>query len=98
MSSPQGFWDGVIDSDEKITSATFCERIKKTKQKKTSVSRVSCASSLRSDRAETHPPSAASDSPRAYFRPHRRCSARDKGKYKTIPSKTVFQAPFKGAT
>jgi len=25
---------------------------------------------------------AGSDSPRAFFRPHRRCSARDNGKYK----------------
>ena len=39
-----------------------------------------------------------SDSPRALFRPPRRCSARDKGKLKNKSSKNQIQAPFQGAT
>ena len=41
---------------------------------------------------------AGSDSPRAYFRPHRRCSARDNGKEENLNHKGRFQAPFEGAT
>ena len=38
-----------------------------------------CASSLRPARAELTRLSTGSNSPRAFIRPHRRCSARDKG-------------------
>jgi hypothetical protein len=41
---------------------------------------------------------AGSNSPRAYSRPHRRCSARDNGKEENRNNKDRFQTPFEGAT
>jgi len=41
--------------------------------------------------------STGSDSPRAFIRPHRRCSARDNGKEENLIHKVHFQDPFEGA-
>jgi len=40
---------------------------------------------------------AGSNSPRAYFRPHRQCSARDNGKEENLNHKDWFQAHLEGA-
>ena len=95
--------------------SSFSVTCQKTKQKKTPVSRVSCASHfawrLPDDTMLAASPGlcgrstrklarllVGSNSPRAYFRPHRRCSARDNGKEANLNHKDRFQAPYEGAT
>jgi hypothetical protein len=75
----------------------FLSREKKTKQKKAARvphnparRRVGRSSRKLARRV------AGSDSPRAFFRQSRRCSARDKGKFKTINPKIVFKPPLRG--
>jgi len=81
----------------------FLSREKKTKQKKTPVSRLTLrfvqpadeAAGARGNSPAFAWPAAGSDSPRAFSRPPRQCSARDKGKAKPKDQKP-FLSPLKG--
>ena len=78
----------------------FLARARKRKQKKTPVSRGPCGPALRvvdTTGARGNSPhlrqgyGETQTSPRALIRSHRRCSARDKGKFKIKTLKTVYR-------